>query len=92
MILVKEIAQDEYSVCFEFDLNTICLWSKKQWETEFNKNGVKVIALLSSNEIIGICAYQVVIDEVHVNYLSIMQEFRRKGFGSYLMKYLIIKE
>ena len=89
MISIEELDKKEIELCFEIDLNSICLWSKKQWESEFNKIGVKVLALLLSNEIIGICAFQVVIDEVHLNYLSVNQEFRRKGYGSYLFSYLI---
>ena len=89
MIQIKEIAQEEFEACFEFDLNSINLWSKRQWKSEFNKIGVKVIALLLSKKIIGICAFEVVIDEVQINYLSINQKFRRKGYGSYLFSFVI---
>ena len=89
MISINEIDQKEVELCYELDLNTICLWNKKQWESEFNKKGIKVIGLFLSNKIIGICVVQVIIDEAQINYFSINPKFRRKGYGSYLMNYLI---
>ena len=89
MISIKEIDYKEFEVCFELDSNTICLWTKKQWENEFHKNGVKVVGLLMEKKIIGIYVVHVIIDEAQINYFSIKQRFRRKGFGSYLMNYLI---
>ena len=89
MILIKEIDLKEFELCFELDSNTICLWTKKQWESEFNKKGVKVVAILFCKKIIGIYVVQKIIDEVQINYFSINQKFRRKSYGSYLMNYLI---
>ena len=89
MLAIREIDQKEVEVCFELDSNTISLWSKKQWKSEFNKQDVKVIAILLSEKIIGICVVQLLIDEAQINYFSINQKFRRKGYGSYLMSYLV---
>ena len=89
MISIKEIDYQESELCFELDSSTICLWNKKQWESEFNKIGVKVVALLIGKKIIGIYVVQTIIDEAEINYFSIKQKFRRKGYGSYLMNYLI---
>ena len=89
MISVKEIDQKDVELCFELDSNTICLWTKKQWESEFNKIGTKVVAILIKKQIIGIYVVQTIIDEAQINYFSIKQRFRRKGYGSYLMNYLI---
>ena len=89
MILVKEIDHKALELCFELDSNTICLWTKRQWKSEFKKNGVKVVAIFKGKEIIGIYVVHTIIDEVHVNYFSIKKRFRRRGYGSYLMKYLI---
>ena len=46
MVAVKEIDQKEFELCYELDLETICLWSKKQWQGEFNKRGNKVVGIL----------------------------------------------
>ena len=89
MISIKEIDENEVELCVELDSKTICLWNKKQWENEFNKKGVKMVAILLEKKVIGICVIQVVIDEAHISYLSINQKFRRNGYGSFLMNYLI---
>ena len=89
MLLFKEISRKDYELCFELDSKTISLWSKKQWKSEFNKNGVKVIAITLIKEVIGICVFQVVIDEVLINYFSINENYRREGYGSLLMSFLI---
>ena len=89
MILVKEIDHKALELCFELDSNTICLWTKRQWESEFKKSGVKVVAILKGKKIFGIYVIHEIIDEVHINYFSIKKRFRRMGYGSYLMKYLI---
>ena len=89
MFLIKEIEHKDFELCFELDSDTICLWTKKQWEKEFYKQGVKVVALFLREKIIGVYVVQTIIDEAQINYFSIKQKFRRKGYGSYLMSYLI---
>ena len=89
MISIKEIDKNEFELCYELDSDTICLWTKKQWQSEFNKKGVKVFAMQLKKKIIGIYVVHIIIDEAHINYFSIRQKFRRKGFGSYFMTYLI---
>ena len=89
MISIKEIDQKEFELCYELDSATICLWTKKQWQSEFNKSGTKVVAILLKKQIIGIYVVQTIIDEAQISYFSIKQKFRRKGYGSQLMTYLI---
>ena len=89
MISIKEIDYQESELCVELDSSTICLWNKKQWEREFYKKGVKVVGLLMEKKIIGIYVVQTIIDEAQITYFSIKKRFRRKGYGSYLMNYLI---
>ncbi len=91
MIFIKQINEKEIDLCYELDSNTISLWSKKQWANEFKKEGTKIFGLLISNLIIGICVIQVVLDEAQINYFVVNKKFRKKGFGSYLMCYLIKK-
>ena len=85
----KELDCKEFELCYEIDSSTICLWTKKQWKFEFNKIGVKVVAILFRKEIIGVYVVQILIDEAHLNYFSIKQKYRQKGYGSCLMSFLI---
>ena len=89
MISIKQINEKDIDLCYELDSNTISLWSKKQWANEFKKEGTKIFGLLLENLVIGICVFQVVIDEVQINYFVVNQNFRKRGFGSYLMSFLI---
>ena len=89
MISVKEIDHKALELCIELDSNTISLWTKRQWESEVKKSGVKVVAILKGKKIVGIYVVHSIIDEAHINYFSIKKRFRRKGYGSHLMQYLI---
>ena len=89
MISIKQINEKDVDLCYELDSNTIALWSKKQWANEFKKEGTKIFALFIKNLVIGICVFQVVLDEAQINFFVINQNYRKKGFGTYLMRYLI---
>ena len=89
MISIKQINEKDIDLCYELDSNTISLWSKKQWANEFKKEGTKIFGLLISNLVIGICVFQIVLDEAQINYFVINQKFRKRGFGSFLMCFLI---
>ena len=89
MISIKQINEKDVDLCFELDANTISLWNKKQWNNEFKKKDTKVFGVQLSNLVIGICVFQIVVDEAQISYFVVNQKFRKKGFGSYLMSYLI---
>ena len=89
MISIKHINEKDIDLCYELDLNTISLWSKRQWNREFKKDGIKVFGLLLSNFVIGICVFHVVLDEAQINFFAVKSRYRNKGFGTHLMNYLI---
>ena len=89
MITIKQINEKDIDLCYELDLKTISLWSKKQWAKEFKKEGIKVYGISITNLLVGICVLQVVLDEAQINYFAVNSKFRNKGFGSHLMNYLI---
>ena len=91
MISIKQLNKKDIDLCYELDSKTISLWSKKQWANEFQKEGTKIFGLLITNLVIGICVFQVVLDEAQINYFVVKKKFRKQGFGSYLMSYLIKK-
>ena len=89
MISIKHINKKDIDLCYELDSNTISLWSKKQWANELKKEDVKAFGLLFSNLVIGICVFHVVLDEAQINFFVVNHKYREKGYGSYLMSYLI---
>ena len=91
MISIKQINEKDIDLCYELDSDTISLWNKRQWANEFKKEDTKIFGLLITNLAIGICVFQVVLDDAQINYFVVNKKFRKKGFGSYLMIYLIKK-
>ena len=89
MISIKNINEKDIDLCYELDSSTISFWTKKQWASEFKKEGIKVVGLFLSSLLIGICVFHVVLDEAQINFFVVNQKYRKKGFGSYLMRYLI---
>ena len=89
MISIKHLNEKDIDLCYELDSNTIFLWSKKQWANEFKKEGVTVFGILLFNLLIGICVFHVVLDEAQINFFAINKKYRKKGFGTYLMTFLI---
>ena len=91
MISIKHIDEKDIDLCYELDSNTISLWSKKQWANEFSKEGTRVLGLILSNSLIGLCVFHVVLDEAQINFFAVNPKYRKKGYGTYLMNYLIRK-
>ena len=89
MISIKQIYDKDIDLCYELDSKTISLWSKKQWTNEFKKEGIKVFGISLSNHVIGICVFHVVLDEAQINFFVVNQKYRKKGYGTHLMNYLI---
>ncbi len=89
MISIKHINEKDIDLCYELDSSTISFWTKKQWASEFKKEGIKVVGLFISNVVIGICVFHVVLDEAQINFFVVNQKYRKKGYGTYLMNYLI---
>ena len=89
MISIKHINEKDIDLCYELDSITISFWTKKQWASEFKKEGVKVLGLFLSSLLIGICVFHVVLDEAQINFFVVNQKYRKKGYGTHLMNYLI---
>ena len=89
MISIKLINEGDIDLCYELDSDTISLWNKKQWAREFKKEGNKVIGISFENIVIGICVFQIILDEAQINYFVVTKKFREKGFGTFLMSFLI---
>ena len=89
MISIKHINEKDIDLCYGLDSSTISFWTQKQWASEFKKEGNKVFGLFLSNLVIGICVFNIVLDEAQINFFVVNQKFRKKGYGTYLMNYLI---
>ena len=90
MISIKQLYEKDIELCYELDSDTISLWSKNQWAREFKKEGIQIFIISLSNLVIGICVLQVVLDEAQINYFAVRSNYRKRGFGSCLMNYIIL--
>ena len=54
MISIKQIYKKDIDLCYELDSNTISLWSKEQWTSEFKKDGTKIFGLLIKNLVLSL--------------------------------------
>jgi len=89
VISIKHIHKKDIDLCYELDSRTISLWSRRQWTNEFKKEDIKILGLFLSDLLIGICVYIVILDEAQINFFAVNQKYRKKGYGSYLIRYLI---
>ena len=89
MISIKQINEKDIDLCYELDSSTISFWTKQQWAGELKKEGTKVLVLFLSSLVVGICVFHVVLDEAQINFFAVSHKYRKKGFGTYLMSYLI---
>ena len=89
MISIKELNEKDIDLCYELESSTSSFWTKKQWASELKKEGIKVLGLFLPSLIVGICVFHVVLDEAQINFFVINQKYRKKGYGTYLMNYLI---
>ena len=89
MISIKQINEKDIDLCYELDSSTISFWTKQQWAGELKEEGTKVLVLFLSSLVVGICVFHVVLDEAQINFFAVSHKYRKKGFGTYLMSYLI---
>ena len=88
MLPIAEINKRDVQICFDFDSSNLSLWSRRQWADELKKEGTKVYGIFFSNLVVGLCVFQIVLDEGQIIYFSVDEKFRRNGFGTYLMKHI----
>ncbi len=84
MAIFREINESEAKLCFLLDSESIKLWSYKQWESALKKKDVRSLAVYANEKFIGVCVYQLILDEAELLYLAIRPEHTRKGFGQSL--------
>ena len=89
MISIKLLNEKDIGLCYELDSSSISLWTKNQWNKEFKKEGIKVFGLSLANLLVGLCVFHVVVDEAQINFFAVNHKYRKRGFGTHLMSYLI---
>ena len=63
-------------------------WSEYMFQTEINQKNLGLITFRIKGQLVGYFCFWKVLDEAHLLNLSIHVDYRGKGLGTFLMKYL----
>ena len=63
-------------------------WTRAMYEWELQNRSVCHILVVRTPErrVAGFCAFWLVVDEIHINNVAILPEYRGRGFGTRLMR------
>jgi ribosomal-protein-alanine N-acetyltransferase len=63
-------------------------WTRAMYEWELQNRSVCHILVLrtSACRVAGFCSFWLVVDEIHINNVAILPEYRGRGFGTRLMR------
>jgi [ribosomal protein S18]-alanine N-acetyltransferase len=66
-------------------------WTREMYLAELENHGVSFCFLAKSDDgrAVGFCSVWRVVDELHINNLAVLPEFRRNGIGSALLKHVL---
>jgi len=84
MVRIKEINVTDAQVCFLLDSKSLQLWSFEQWKSQLSRKHVRSLAIYRFKKLVGVCVFELIIDEAELHYIAIHPEFTRKGFGKML--------
>ena len=62
-------------------------WTREMYEAELKNAGVSfiVLARAGSGQVIGFCSYWRIYDELHINNLAVLPDWRSRGIGTALL-------
>jgi ribosomal-protein-alanine N-acetyltransferase len=62
-------------------------WTREMYLAELENPGVSFLFLAkeSSGEVVGFCGFWRVLDELHINNLAVLPEYRRRGVASAIL-------
>jgi ribosomal-protein-alanine N-acetyltransferase len=68
-------------------------WTRAMYLAELDNGGVSFCFLARDAErrAVGFCSFWRVLDELHINNLAVLPEFRRTGIGSQLLAFVLNK-
>jgi len=66
-------------------------WTREMYLAELENRGVSFCFLARDHErrVVGFCSFWRVLDELHINNLAVLPEFRRAGVASALLTYVL---
>ncbi len=76
--------------CFEFDkLERLNHWSYKIWEKGLNEINSLNAGIFLKKELISLASASVILDELHLTYISVKKNYRKKSYGLKTLMFLL---
>src|SRR5436309_15688610 len=66
-------------------------WTREMYMAELENAGVSYcyLARNADGQVVGFCSFWRVLDELHINNLAVLPEFRRRGIATELLTYVL---
>src|SRR5438477_3394741 len=66
-------------------------WTRVMYLAELENSGVSYcfVAKAPGGQVVGFCSFWRVLDELHINNLAVLPEFRRRGIGTELLTFVL---
>ena len=66
-------------------------WTRVMYLAELENSGVSYcfVATAPSGQVVGFCSFWRVLDELHINNLAVLPEFRRRGIATELLTFVL---
>jgi ribosomal-protein-alanine N-acetyltransferase len=66
-------------------------WTRVMYLAELENTGVSYcfLAKATDGQVVGFCSFWRVLDELHINNLAVLPEFRRRGIATELLSYVL---
>jgi ribosomal-protein-alanine N-acetyltransferase len=68
-------------------------WTREMYEAELRNPDVSAVFVArdGAQQIVGFCSFWHVLDELHINNLAVLPDYRRQGIGSALLRQVLAR-
>ena len=87
--LIRKATADDIDDVFQIELGGSGRWKKEYFISELETTFSTFLVLLLSGEIIGFAVVWKIIDAMQLNNIGIKKPYRKSGYGTLLMEYII---
>ena len=65
-------------------------WTREMYLAEFENEGVSYVYLARTGQrqVVGFCSFWRIVDELHINNLAVLPQYRRAGVASALLRHI----
>ncbi len=90
-MIIRKLKEEEIPLLYEIEIKTFkkSAWSQESFKYEYHNKHSYQFVVEYKNNIIGYAIIWIFEDESHLVNFAIKKEFRKKGFGEKLLKFVI---